>query len=210
MRSPPSGRRRSSYPEPKDCSFVFLPRATGCRVQVPGRAGWEAPASIPTQRGRATRFAAPSASVPAGSLTGLPFRTPLRHGEVDKGRDSPCLPESRGCPGIVGRLSPLLRRRPPPSLRSGPPAGVDRTEPASSPPAIAPNLWAPQNHASAGFASGYDVSMCEVCGHETHADERLPRPVPTMSRCASTRVWTRVSCRRPASGIHSVRPQPRR
>jgi len=64
----------------------------------------EAPASIPAQRGRAAQFTAPSASVPAGSLTGLPFRTSLRHGEVDKARDRPACPKSLGCPGIDGRL----------------------------------------------------------------------------------------------------------
>ena len=95
----------------------------------PGRALEEAPASIPAQRGRAARFTAPSASVPAGSLTGLPFRTPLRHREVDKARDRLAYPSRWTCPGIDGRLCPWLRRRPPPSSRSGPPAGVDRDEP---------------------------------------------------------------------------------
>ena len=59
----------------------------------------EAPASIPAQRGRATRFTPPSASSPAGSRTGLSKSTPLRQGEVGETRDWPHLPESTGALG---------------------------------------------------------------------------------------------------------------
>ena len=89
----------------------------------------KAPASIPTQRGRATWFTAPSASSPAGSRTDLSKSTPLRQGEVDEARDWLRLPESVGAPGIDRRLCPCLHRRPPPSYRPGPSAGVDQAEP---------------------------------------------------------------------------------
>jgi hypothetical protein len=93
----------------------------------------EAPASIPTQRGRATWFTAPSASSPAGSRTDLSNCTPLRQGEVGEARDWPRLPESVGAPGIDRRLCPCLHRRPPPSYRSSPSAGVDQAELDSQP-----------------------------------------------------------------------------
>lgn len=127
----------------------------------------EAPASIPTQHGHATRFTAPSASGRAGSRTGLPHCTPLRHGGVDEARDWPRLPGSVGTPRIDGRLSPLLLRHPPPSYRSGPSAGVDRAEPNPFPADDAPNIESSMGHASAGFASGYAASCGQRCGLQT-------------------------------------------
>ena len=125
--SPQTGRRRSSYPESKDCSFVFQGRATGCLDRFPvGLA--PAPALIPTQPA-GHGFTAPSASGRAGSRTGLPHCTPQRHGGVDEARDWLRLPESKGYPGIDERLSPLFLRHSPPSFRSSPPSGVDQDWP---------------------------------------------------------------------------------
>jgi len=148
-----TGRRRSSYPESKNCSLVFRTRATGCLDRVPV-GPVSAPALIRTQPGQTACFTAPSASGHAGSRTGLPHCTPQRHGGVDEARDWPRLPESKGNPGIIGRLSPLLLRRSPPSIRSSPSSGVYQDWPDLFPVDDASNL--PPRHAatSAGFASG--------------------------------------------------------
>ena len=74
-------------------------------------------------------FTAPSASGRAGSRTGLPHCAPLRYGRADEARDWLRLPESRGFPEIVERLSPLFLRRSPSSTRSSSPSGVDQDRP---------------------------------------------------------------------------------
>jgi hypothetical protein len=121
----------------------------------------KAPASIPTQRGRATWFTAPSASSPAGSRTDLSNCTPLRQGEVGEARDWPRLPESAGAPGIDRRLCPCLHRRPPPSCRSSPSAGVDQAEPDPFPA-----------DDTGQYRSRQRLRKCRICFGLRHCDVR--------------------------------------
>lgn len=120
-----------------------------------------APASIPTQHGLATRFTAPSASGRAGSRTGLPHCTPLRHGEVDEARDWPRLPESVGPPWDRRTPEPLLLRRPPPSFRSSPSAGVDQAGPGPFPADDGGKYMAPSK-----------PRKCRICFGLDHFDVR--------------------------------------
>ena len=100
------GRRRSSYPESENCFPVFLEQATGCLDRFP--VGLiPAPALIPSQPA-GHGFTAPSASGRTGSRTGLPHCIPQRHGGMDRARDWPRLPESKGYPGIIEAPEPLI------------------------------------------------------------------------------------------------------
>ena len=56
-----------------------------------------APALIPSPPA-GSGFTAPSASGRTGSRTGLPLCIPQRHGGMDRARDWPRLPESKGLP----------------------------------------------------------------------------------------------------------------
>ena len=155
-----------------------------------------APASIRAWFGRTSRFTVPSASGHAGSRTGLPHCTSLRHGKVDEARDWPRLPESKGfpwdhrapepfdCCGALPQAFAQTRHR----------AWIGQG-PTPSPLATGPNLDARRKPASAGFPSGYGVTCAQPCGHQPRPAKGVEPLLHAVSECGLENFVELCACR---------------